>query len=89
MNSKSSGISQVKKLDREFRYGCCVACEPPLYGTSQRFNADIEAEIIDAWDDDDTLTYREVAKDLGIPRSTLHDYATKDMNFRMWVQLRN
>ena len=51
-------------------------------GRPKEFNEEIEAEINDAWAEDDTKTYREVAKELGIPRSTLHDYATKDMDFR-------
>ena len=51
-------------------------------GSPKQFNADIEAKITDTWDDDDIRTYREVAKELSISMSTLHSYATKDMDYR-------
>ncbi len=41
-------------------------------GRPKKISPDIEVEIIVAWDDDDTRTYHEVAKDLGLPLSTLH-----------------
>ena len=43
----------------------------------------MEEEITHAWDEDDTMTYREVAKEVNIPRTSLHRYATKELDFRM------
>ena len=43
----------------------------------KKFNADMEAKIIDAWADGDTRTYREVAKDLGLPMSTVHRWVVQ------------
>jgi len=79
---KTSGARMVKKYDNEIRDGCASRANRKSTGRPKQFNADIEAEIIDAWDDDDTRTYREVAKEIALPRSTLHRYATKDMDFR-------
>jgi len=76
------GPKDVKKYDREIRDGVASRANRRSTGRPKEFNEEIEAEINDAWAEDDTKTYREVAKELGIPRSTLHDYATKDMDFR-------
>ena len=60
----------VKKYDREIRDSVASRVIRRSTGRPKEFNADIEAKIIDAWADDDTRTYREVAEDLGTPRST-------------------
>jgi len=52
-------------------------------GRPKNFSEDIDAEIIDAWDESDTRTYSDVAKQIGLPRSTLRRYSTKDMDLRM------
>ena len=81
-NPKTSGPGLFKKYDREIRDGVASRVNRRPTGRPKQFNEDIEAEIIDAWDGDDTRTYREVAKDLGLPKSSLHRYATKDMDYR-------
>jgi hypothetical protein len=63
-NPSSSGAGMVKKYDREIRDGVASRVNRRSTGRPKQFNADIEAKIIDAWADDDTRTYREVAKDL-------------------------
>jgi hypothetical protein len=73
----SSGPSDVKKYDREIRDGVASRANRRSTGRPKQFNADIEAEIIDAWADDDTRTYREVAEDLGIPRYTLYTWVAQ------------
>ena len=73
----SKGHSLVKKYDREIRDGVASRANRRSTGRPKQFNADIEAEIIDAWADDDTRTYREVAKDLGLPLSTLHRWVVQ------------
>ena len=70
-------MSKVKKYDRESRDGVASRVNRRSKKRPKQFNANIEAEIIDAWADDDTRTYREVAKDLGLPLSTLHRWVVQ------------
>ena len=71
------GPGDVKKYDREIRDGVASRANRRSTGRPKQFNADIEAKIIDAWADDDTRSYREVAKDLGLPLSTLHRWVVQ------------
>ena len=75
--SKTAGPGYVKKYDREIRDGVASRANRRSTGCPKQFNAEIEAEIIDAWADDDTRTYREVAKDLRLPLSTLHRWVAQ------------
>jgi hypothetical protein len=47
----------------------------------------VKQNIIDLFNETDTLTYKDGAKKLGISKSTLHDYATKDMDYRCLSQI--
>ena len=76
-NPSTSGGSLVKKYDREIRDGVASHVNRRSTGRPKHFSLDIEAKIIDAWADDDTRTYREVAKDLGLPQSTLHRWVVQ------------
>jgi hypothetical protein len=75
--NKMSGAYYVKKYDREIREGIASRANRRSTGRPKKINADMEAKIIDAWADDDTRTYREVAEDLGIPRSTLYTWVVQ------------
>ena len=75
--TSTSGAAMVKKYDREIRDGVASHVNRRSTGCPKEFNADIETKIIDAWADDDTRTYREVAEDLGIPRSTLYTWVVQ------------
>ena len=75
--TSTSGAAKVKKYDREIRDGVASRENRKSTGRPRKFNADTEAKIIDAWADDDTRTYREVAKDLGLPLSTLHRWVVQ------------
>jgi len=75
--TSTSGAAKVIKYDREIRDGVASRVNRKSTGRPRKFNADIEAKIIDAWADDDTRTYREVAEDLGIPRSTLYTWVVQ------------
>jgi len=74
---KTHGSAYVKKYDRQIRDGVASRANRRSTGRPKQFNADIEAKIIDAWADDDTRSYREVAKDLGLPLSTLHRWVVQ------------
>ena len=63
---KKTGACMVKKYDRQIRDG--VASRINRRSTGRP----MEVKIIDARAGDYTPTYREVAEDLGIPRSTLY-----------------
>ena len=75
--TSTSGAAKVIKYDREIRDGESSRVNRRSTGRPKQFSADIEAEIIDAWADDDTRTYREVAKDLGLPLSALHRWVVQ------------
>ena len=75
--TSTSGAAKVKKYDREICDGVASRVNRRSTGRPKKFNADMEAKIIDAWADDDTRTYREVAEDLGIPRSTLYTWVVQ------------
>ena len=76
-NPSSSGGSLVKKYDQEIRDGVASRVNRRSTGRPKHFSLDIEAKINDAWADDDTRTYREVAKDLELPMSTLHRWVVQ------------
>ena len=71
------GPANVKKYDAQIRDGVASRGNRRSTGRPKQFNAEIEAKIIDAWADDDTRTYREVAKDLGLPLSSLHRWVVQ------------
>jgi len=65
----------VKNYDREIRDSVASrVCISHSTGRPNEFNADFEAKIIDTWGGDDTRSNREVAEELGIPRSTLNTW---------------
>ena len=64
------GPSYVKKYDSQIREGVASRGNRRSTGRPKQFNTEIEAKIIDAWADDDTRTYREVAEDLGMGGAT-------------------
>ena len=70
-------MSKVKRYDREICDGVASRVNRRSAGRSKTFNTDIEAKIIASWADDDTRTYREVAEDIGIPRS-IHGWCNED-----------
>jgi hypothetical protein len=51
-------------------------------GRRTSFDDIVAQDIEEAFLEDDTMTYREAAAKLGLPKSTLHRFATKDMDFR-------
>ena len=74
---KKTGACKVKKYDRQIRDGVASRVNSRSMGCPKSLNADMEAKILNAWADDDTRTYREVAEDLGIPRSTLYTWVVQ------------
>ena len=74
---KANGPKYVIKYDREIRDGVATRVNRRSTGGPKKFNADMEAKIIDSWADDDTRTYREVAEDLGIPRFTFYTWVVQ------------
>jgi len=53
----------VKKYDREIRDGVASRANRRHTGRPKKFNAEMEEEISHAWNEDDTRTDREVAKE--------------------------
>ena len=76
----SGGARDVKKYDRQVRDGT-ARCQ--RVGTTSTFSDAIEAKISLAFDGKkETRSYREAAKEVNIPKSTLFEHATKKMNYR-------
>ena len=79
----------AKKYDRKIRDGVASRVHRRSTGRPLEFNAEIEAEKTDAWDEDDTQTSREVAKALGFLLSTLHRWAVPPRGlWATWRQAR-
>jgi hypothetical protein len=75
----SSGPNLVKRYDKEIRDG---EAKRRYKGRACNFTEELGNEIDAVFEADDTATFREVAADLGMPTSTLHDYATKKMDYK-------
>lgn len=82
----SGAASRVKKYDDEIRLGIASRKQrrnsKENSGRRTSFDACVELDIDEAFEEKDTATYREVAAQLGMPKSTLHRYATKELDYR-------
>ena len=75
----SSGPNLVKKYDKEVADG---DARRKFKGKATSFNEDVARKIDAQFEADETATYAEAAAALGMPKTTLYDYATKDMDYR-------
>ena len=64
----SGGATRVLKYDKEIASG---SASRKFKGGASRFSSDLEGDIEEAFAENDTQTYREVAMKLGLPKSTL------------------
>ena len=78
----TSGPGRVKKWDAEIRDGVASRAKRRSSGRPKGLSPEVKQNIEDVFREDDTQTYREAAEKLGLPASTLHDYATKDLDYR-------
>ena len=78
----TSGPGRVKKWDAEIRDGVASRANRRSSGRPKGLSPEVKQNIEDVFREDDTQTYREAAEKLGLPASTLHDYATKDLDYR-------
>ena len=69
----SGAASKVLKYDKEIVAG---SASRKFKGRQSSFSADIEEAIDEVFADDDTQTYREAAKKVGVSAATLFRYAT-------------
>jgi len=77
-----NGPSQVKKWDAEIRDGVASRANRRSSGRPKGLSSEVNQIIEDIFDEDDTQTYREAAEKLGLPKTTLYRYATKDLDYR-------
>lgn len=77
----SAGASKVKTYDQEVKAGT-ASRSGRRAGRRTSFDDVVAQDIDEAFLEDDTMTYREAAAKLDLPKSTLHRFATKDMDFR-------
>jgi len=61
--NKMYGAYFAKEYDREIRDGVASRANRLHTGRPKKFNAEMEEEISHAWNEDDTRTDREVAKE--------------------------
>jgi len=85
--SASNGPKQVLLYDTQVLEGTASRSNRPHTGRSKGLTEGVKQNIIDLFNETDTLTYKDGAKKLGISKSTLHDYATKDMDYRCLSQI--
>jgi len=76
-----------EKYEAEVAAGIASRTNRRSSGCPLGFNEAVEAEINAVFEANDITTYREAADQCGIPKSTLHKYATKDMDFRCLGQI--
>ena len=79
LKGRSAG-DRVKRIDEQVARGDHK--RKKRSGRPSMFSDDVAASLVETFDEDDTLIYREVAERVGLPKSTVHDYATKRMDFR-------
>ena len=78
----------VKKYDKQVSTGTASrndrTSSKPNSGRRSSFGAAVSADIEAAREEDDTRTrtYREAAAEVGLPASTLHNFATREMDYR-------
>jgi transposase-like protein len=78
----TNGPTQVKKWDVEIRDGIASRANRRSSGRPKGLTPEVKQNIEDVFREEDTQTYREAAEKLGVPKSTLHDYATIDLDYR-------
>jgi hypothetical protein len=78
----TAGASQVKKYDAQIRDGNASRKRRLSSGRPCGFSGSLEVEIDEVLKEHGAITFAEAVAQLGIPKSTLHDYATKEMDFR-------
>ena len=82
-NLKGSGAAAlVKKIDEQVASGKASRVNRRSSGRPSGFNEEMEAAIEGVFEEDETATYREAAEKLDLPAKTLHNYATKNMDYR-------
>ena len=82
-NLKGSGAAAlVKKIDEQVASGKASRVNRRSSGRPSGFNEEMEAAIEGVFEEDETATYREAAEKLDLPAMTLHNYATKNMDYR-------
>ena len=79
--STSSGASMVKTFDRQVRDNDARRKHNKA-GRKNKFTDAIAGAIQAAFKENGTSTYAEVGEKIGLPKKTLHNYATKKMDFR-------
>ncbi len=75
----SDAASRVKKYDKQV---ASDSFKRSFKGKKSGFCCDLAGAIDEVFKKKDTQTYREAAVVLDLPKSTLYDYATKEMDFR-------
>ena len=83
----TNGSKQVTKWDAEIRDGTTSRANRRSSGRPKALTPEVKQNIEDIFREEDTQTYREAAEKLGMPKSTLHDYATKDLDFQCLSQV--
>ena len=78
----TNGPKEVKKWDAEIRDGVASRTNRRSFGRLKGLTPEVKQNIEEVFREEDTQTYREAAQKLGLPASTLHDCATKDLDYR-------
>ena len=77
----TDGSARVVRYDTQIRDGTARRKRSNC-GREPEFDEEIEEQIVEAFDANETQTYREAAETLGMAKSTLHNYMNKFMDYR-------
>jgi hypothetical protein len=77
----SGAASRVKRYDEEIRTNDARR-KRQRCGRSSSFSADVGEQIEAVFDEDEFTTFKQAADALGMPVSTLHNYATEELGYR-------
>jgi hypothetical protein len=80
----TDGSAREKQYDTQIRRGTARRKRSNC-GRKSEFCDEIEEQIVEAFDEDETQTYREAAETLGMAQSTLHNYINKFMDYRCLI----
>jgi hypothetical protein len=78
----SHGPARVKLFDAQIRDGTASRSIRRPTGRPLCFDTAVGERIDAAFVAEDTITYREAGEEIGLPASTLHRYATSNMDYR-------
>lgn len=78
--TSSDGAARVKKYDRQIRDGCARR-NYRRSGRRKIYGESVGAAIEAAFQENETMTFRELGAEVGVPTTSVYRFSTKDMGY--------